>query len=258
MLLGTTIFLFAAVLTLHGQAFAASPASSLDALVSAYPTFIDRIEGNELVWKDGTRMRINDGRGEKSFDELVSDPDIKDMFSMIYPAGEKGIPPAANFDPGRIRYIPLFTKMYGDCRTAKANATDVIWLRSKYAKKIQFTRVNAAAAALQKISDDLDQLPSRFLEYLTPLQGTYNCRPIAQTSRPSPHSFGIAIDLAGLHADYWLWSKPDASGRVTYRNQIPWEVVGIFEKHGFLWGGKWYHFDTMHFEYRPEILMNAK
>jgi len=25
-----------------------------------------------------------------------------------------------------------------------------------------------------------------------------------------------------------------------------------------VWGGKWYHYDTMHFEYRPEILMNAK
>ena len=31
------------------------------------------------------------------------------------------------------------------------------------------------------------------------------------------------------------------------------EVVSIFEKHGFIWGGKWYHYDTMHFEYRPEF-----
>jgi len=22
----------------------------------------------------------------------------------------------------------------------------------------------------------------------------------------------------------------------------------------FIWGGRWYHFDTMHFEYRPELL----
>jgi hypothetical protein len=28
----------------------------------------------------------------------------------------------------------------------------------------------------------------------------------------------------------------------------------VFEKHGFVCGGKWYHFDTMHFEYRPEII----
>jgi hypothetical protein len=29
----------------------------------------------------------------------------------------------------------------------------------------------------------------------------------------------------------------------------------VFEKHGFIWGGKWYHYDTMHFEYRPELLL---
>jgi hypothetical protein len=35
---------------------------------------------------------------------------------------------------------------------------------------------------------------------------------------------------------------------------MPYEIVDIFEKQGFIWGGKWYHFDTMHFEYRPELL----
>jgi D-alanyl-D-alanine carboxypeptidase len=24
--------------------------------------------------------------------------------------------------------------------------------------------------------------------------------------------------------------------------------------YGFIWGGKWYHYDTMHFEYRPELM----
>ncbi len=32
------------------------------------------------------------------------------------------------------------------------------------------------------------------------------------------------------------------------------EIVRIFEKHGFIWGGRWYHYDTMHFEYRPELV----
>ena len=35
-------------------------------------------------------------------------------------------------------------------------------------------------------------------------------------------------------------------------------VVEVFEKHGFIWGGKWYHYDTMHFEYRPEIIALAR
>jgi hypothetical protein len=33
------------------------------------------------------------------------------------------------------------------------------------------------------------------------------------------------------------------------------EIVKIFEKYGFIWGGKWFVFDNMHFEYRPEILI---
>jgi hypothetical protein len=34
--------------------------------------------------------------------------------------------------------------------------------------------------------------------------------------------------------------------------------VEIFERHGFIWGGKWFHYDTMHFEYRPEMLPAQK
>jgi hypothetical protein len=32
-------------------------------------------------------------------------------------------------------------------------------------------------------------------------------------------------------------------------------VVRYFEDEGFVWGGKWLMFDTIHFEYRPEILV---
>ena len=236
------------------------PASGPAALVTAYPDFIDRIEGNDLVWKDGTRMPIDDGKGAKGFAALLDDPDIKDMFSMTYPAGEHGLPPPVNFDPGRVRNMPLLKKMYGDCRTAgfMAKAANVVWLPSQYGKSIKFTKINGAAAALQKVSDELDRLPARFLEYLRPTQGTYNCRAIAGTSRQSAHGFGLAIDIAAAHSSYWLWSKPAADGRIPYANQIPWEIVDIFEKHGFIWGGKWYHYDTMHFEYRPEIIATAK
>lgn len=41
-------------------------------------------------------------------------------------------------------------------------------------------------------------------------------------------------------------------------HEIPLEIVHIFEQHGFIWGGKWYHYDTMHFEYRPEMTTIAK
>jgi hypothetical protein len=64
----------------------------------------------------------------------------------------------------------------------------------------------------------------------------------------------MAVDIAVRRAHYWRWSRPDGSGAYPYQNAIPFEIVRIFEKHGFIWGGKWYHYDTMHFEYRPELL----
>jgi hypothetical protein len=249
---------FAALVCFSEQAAAETPSDAVAALVTAYPDFIDRIEAGDLVWNDGTRMRIDDGRGVKSPDELLNQPDIKDMFLMTYPSGAKGAPPDVNFDPGRIRYLPLFTKMYGDCRTASANAKNVVWLPTKYGKTIRFDQVNGAADALQKVSDQLDQLSPDYLKYLLPLGGTYNCRTIAQTNRASPHSFGIAVDLAPSYSDYWLWFKSEASNPIAYKNRIPSEIVQIFENHGFIWGGKWYHYDTMHFEYRPEMLIGPK
>jgi hypothetical protein len=41
---------------------------------------------------------------------------------------------------------------------------------------------------------------------------------------------------------------------VRWANQIPQVIVDAFEAEGFIWGGRWYHYDTMHFEYRPELL----
>ena len=35
---------------------------------------------------------------------------------------------------------------------------------------------------------------------------------------------------------------------------MPQKIVDAFEAEGFVWGGRWYHYDTMHFEYRPELL----
>jgi hypothetical protein len=79
--------------------------------------------------------------------------------------------------------------------------------------------------------------------------GTFNCRTVKDTGNRSMHAWGAAIDLNTRFSDYWLWSP-----KATYRNRIPVEIVEIFERHGFIWGSKWGHFDTMHFEFRPELL----
>ena len=228
----------------------------LAVLVGAYPDFLAGHDRNELIWKDGTRMLFDDGRGAKDFDTLLDAPDLEDMFYAPYPLARGGLPPAVNSDPGRVRFQPLFDKMYGDCRNDEVagNLVEVIWLRSRGTQKLKVTRVNGVAAQLQAVSDELDKLPARFTKFLAPSAGTYNCRPIAGTHRISAHGSGIAIDIATGHSDYWFWTKPGADGRYRHKNRVPWEIVEIFERHGFIWGGKWYHYDTMHFEYRPEII----
>jgi hypothetical protein len=178
---------------------------------------------------------------------------LSDILRFAYPAGGIGAPPLRDHDPGRARPTAFFQKMYGDCSKAEVakQLVDVVWLPTKSGQKLKATRINGVAERLQAISDALDKLPGSFDAYLKPSAGTYACRPIAGASSPSAHGLGIAIDVSIRHAHYWRWSK---GGADAYQNRIPMEIVRIFEAHGFIWGGKWWHYDTMHFEYRPELL----
>lgn len=89
--------------------------------------------------------------------------------------------------------------------------------------------------------------------------GTFCWRKIANTDRQSVHSWGMTLGINASFSEYWQWyltshNQPIRENvQLTYRNTVPWEIVEIFEKNGFIWGGKWYHYDTMHFEYRPEL-----
>lgn len=245
-----------AAMSTRFEAIARGPA--LDHLVAAYPDHIARIEDGNIIWKDGgDPTPVSDGKDHKTFDEWLENPDIDDIFRYSYP----GATPLAlaidrDVDPGRARPSEFFDRIYGDCTRNEVvqHLVDVVWLPAKRGQKIKFSSVNGAAAKLTEVSRELDNLDAQFDKYLLPIAGTYNCRPIAGSTRVSAHGHGIAIDLALKHAHYWRWSKPDSIGVYAYQNQFPVEIVHIFEKHGFIWGGRWYHYDTMHFEYRPELL----
>ncbi|MDR4306138.1 M15 family metallopeptidase [Chelatococcus sambhunathii] len=241
----------AALLAALGSALIASSAAAedgVDRLLRAYPEHLERRDGNQLVWNDGTRMTIDDGVAGKSADELLETPDVDDMFAYVYPSAFPAAPPQT--DPGRIRNAAFFQKMYGDCAAGEVskNLVSVDWLPRHKGGRVSITRVNGVDTKLAAVSAELDALPEPLIRYLIPSAGTYNCRAIAGTRQPSAHGYGIAIDLNTAFSDYWRWPK---SG---WRNRIPAEVVAVFERHGFIWGGKWAHFDTMHFEYRPELL----
>jgi hypothetical protein len=230
--------------------------ADLSRIVEAYPAALEKIDGDWLVWHDGTRMPLDDGRGAKPFADWIEAPDIEDMLRLAYPAGAAITPPERESDPGRARNAAFFEKMYGDCRkdAVKAKLKTVVWLPRKAKQPLQVTTVNGVADRLEAVSRELDALPAEFDKYLKPAGGTYNCRPIAGTDRVSAHGYGIAIDIAVAQSDYWRWAPSAARNDVTFRNRVPDEIVRIFERHGFIWGGRWYHYDTMHFEYRPELL----
>jgi len=166
-------------------------------LRSAYPAFIASVEGNEIVFRDGSRLPISDGK-DRPFDAWLANPDIRDMFRFSYPRGAPADPPARDFDPGRARNDAFFKKIYGDCRKPgfASSLTTITWLPSKSGQRIQISRLNGVAEHLQAVSRELDALPAKFNVFLVPAAGGYICRPIAGTEQRSAHGYGIAIDIA--------------------------------------------------------------
>jgi len=227
-------------------------ADHLARLKRAYPDVVLDYDKTKLTLKSGATIPISDGRRDKSFDELLDEPDIDDMFAFPYPAHAKPAAPAFNADPGRVRVESLFREIYGDCRQGAAvlNMRRVRW----FGGSVLITTRRGVDKALEAVARDLEKLPKAMQKYLAPSAGTFNCRAIAGTTRLSMHAYGASIDLNTDFANYWRWSKAGKDRKVTWTNRIPAEIVDVFERHGFIWGGRWYHFDTMHFEYRPELL----
>lgn len=226
--------------------------ANLDCLAKAYPEFISSVDKNTVIWIDGTRMEFDDYL-VKSGQEKIESADLEDQVLSLYIAGKPSGPPAPGDDPGRIRYAPFFKKMYGSTRKEViSNLDTVYWLKHTINTPMLATRINGVSKKLQAISNELEG-NAELIKYLAPPAGTFNWRVILNTNRLSAHSYGIAVDINVNFSNYWAWSKSPK-----YRNQIPWEIIEVFEKYGFIWGGKWYHYDTMHFEYRPELFSCRK
>lgn len=234
---------------LAGQARAAT----MDDMLRAYPDALARFDGTVLIWRDGTRMPVSDGRPDKPFAEQLRAGSILDQLRLPYPAGMPALPPLA--DPGRVRNKAFFDKLYGDCSAGEvaAKLVPVIWLPRSWGQAVRITSVNGVDRQLAAISRELDDLPAADKKFLYPIGGTYMCRKVRDTGQTSMHGWGAAIDINTAYSDYWLWHHAEVDPP-PYVNRIPAEIVAIFEKHGFIWGGRWAHFDTMHFEYRPELL----
>src|SRR5208337_110893 len=143
----------------------------------------------------------------KTFPELLRRASIIDQFHVPYPLGPLKKPPAIDADPGRFRNTAFFAKMYGDCRKGEVSPrlVSLVWLPKTWGRSIQITSVNGVDERLRAVSAEIDELPEKIKRAAYPIAGTYNCRAVSDTGQPSPHSYGIAIDLNVNFSDYWYW-----------------------------------------------------
>lgn len=217
------------------------------ALMFAYAEIVTGFRNDSLIFYDSSSI-VFDDRKKKTFVELLDHSDIEDMFSISYDTSQ-WIPKQFQ-DAGRVRCESLFRKIYGNSRKdVESHLVTVLW----FGQKLRFTSVCGADDSLKAVACEFESKPE--LHKYLKNASTYYWRKVRGADRLSAHSYGIAIDINTSFSDYWLWASPGKGemAEIKYKNRIPHEIVNVFERHGFIWGGRWYHFDTMHFEFRPEL-----
>ena len=221
------------------------------ALIESYPDFNLSYYDNAIVFEDGTRITYDDGV-EKSYLEKLDNCDIKDMYSEKYDVSV--VDPAYLYDPGRYRCEELFKKMYGTTEKDVMNNLTIVTI---FGNEFEVTKINGVSKKLKIIAKELEK-HEEWRPYFIENAGGFNYRSVSSVGRMSAHSYGIAIDLNSQLTNYWKWgnsklSETDEIKNINKDNQIPRELIDLFEQNGFIWGGRWYHYDTMHFEYRPDL-----
>jgi hypothetical protein len=229
-------------------------------LFYAYPKYCIGISVQEkdiyLLMSNGKRILYDDHK-VKSYLEEIENADLQDMLDQPYPPGKVLTDPLQDFNPGGGRQIDFFKAVYGrDKLKVSENLAPVNFLGNE----LLFNKRNGAAEALKRVNRELSILLKhnpQLKKYILPVSGTFNWRNVAGSKRLSPHAFGIAIDLNSRRGAYWRW---DANGKTIFsmRQNYPLEIINTFEKNNFIWGGKWFFYDLMHFEYRPEIFMKNR
>ena len=228
-----------------------------ECLTSAYPE-IKSVTDGTVYFSNGKNLPIG-SVSTKSFTQTIDYASIADQLSQKYSVGFHI--PKKYEDAGRLRNDDFFKNLYGDNEAkVRNNLTTILWKPSN--TKIQFNARNNAAKQLKATGDEIAQNPD-LVSYVSKSLGSFNYRKIAGTNRLSNHSFGIAVDFQlpkHLHK-YWRWDGCTSEDKVCpFPTQLMndaklQQLVRIFEKHGFIWGGKWASYDSVHFEYRPELLI---
>lgn len=230
----------------------------VEAVLLAYPGTVISSDGTRIS-PDGTRwVDIGDTR-DMSPAELLRSPTFREQFAYTYTLAFDLRPrETAYFDPGRPRNDAFFKTFYFDTESEARDSlarvvvpkleVESFWVTTKWGVDCQ---LSAALGELVEQDEDL-------LTFFQSAGGGFNWRQISRTSRLSPHSFGIAIDINPKIGQYWEWNGGSEGNAGPFENKVPEKLVSMMERFGFIWGGKWHHFDGMHFEYRPEIILYSR
>ena len=225
------------------------------AIFHAYGDSFIKYSNDTVYLKNGESIPFDQSMKADSHLRRLDSATVKDMFYFAYPLGKLS-EPAYSFDPGRYRNDAFLQAMYGHTEKEVKNHLKEV---NVFGTKVPFSTVNGAADSLRLVISEIKRTRPDLIKYFTEPSSFY-WRAVRGAQRLSAHSYGIAFDIGDEYSDYWLLTNEGATelDTIIYRNRIPQEIIDIFEKHGFISGARWYHYDTMHFEFRPELIYYSK
>ncbi|MCC7320273.1 MAG: M15 family metallopeptidase [Rubellimicrobium sp.] len=229
------------------------------ALEAAYPGLRADAGAGTITTPQGATVPLAPARDLEGAARLEG-ATVGDMFAQTYPPGydltARSVPWA---DPGRARNDALFRALYGDsARAVRAALVRVTYAGPGAQAAFDVTTRQCVATQLRAALEEAAALSPPPDDWFRDTGGSFNWRVIAGTDRLSAHSFGAAIDLNTGLGGYWRWSGATEGAAGPFQSTLPPALLAVFERRGFIWGGKWHHFDGMHFEYRPELILHAR
>ncbi|MCI4665881.1 MAG: M15 family metallopeptidase [Neomegalonema sp.] len=228
------------------------------ALELAYPGVTVDMAKNRVVIDGAAAMPLHDAV-ERTAEEALKSGSVRDQFRYRYPLEfDLDARRTPWNDPGRIRHQPFFLALYGPERRDVERSLTKVRAKKRRGPLFVFTKRRRVACQAAAALAAIERAGLLSHAAFKSIGGSYKWRVIAGTKRLSAHSYGISFDLNAKLGGYWRWAGQPAGRVGDYRNRIPKEIVEIFERYGFIWGGKWHHYDGMHFEYRPELILHSR
>jgi flavodoxin len=244
-------------------------------------------DGDWTVEMDGVRWYYAQGRFLPQ-EDAARPGDFRPQFLYRYPPEPSGGPEdlspwqnTANHIISRRETLGSYrmNRLFGNPGAARSPFFEALWqTRSReeaFSRQEWISFLGRQVQIHRDIAVPLGRVETRIQELLKndpEIQGWFtnlasitgwNWRNVAGSENRSFHAYGIAVDLlmkaqAGMET-YWQWTAAKGIDWRTVppekRQNPPAAVIRAFEDQGFIWGGRWSRYDTMHFEYHPELLI---